>query len=349
MATPTRFSRRACCGPVQLQKLSICAASMHSVQVPHPPCRAPSMKPSPVAWRRPHAQQLKRSVVAATAASNSSSDPSVLAGLFMSYMQHAQGAQQAGGLTTPGATLHVQNLTFHPPGAEQPLLSNVSMQLPANSLGLIIGRSGSGKTTLLQVLAGLSDQTAGEIMLTRGSASGSHSHTATAEERMQQVGLVFQFPERHFLGEDLFQELTFTWPRSARFYAERQALAMRVQQVMSSVGLSSLPLHLSPLALSGGQQRRLALAIQLIRQPAVLLLDEPLAGLDWQSRAEVVALLRQLKQQCSLLVVSHDLRELSSLVDSAWEMKLGGAMVPVQWPPPDIGPAGRTPMNSDSE
>ena len=56
---------------------------------------------------------------------------------------------------------------------------------------------------------------------------------------------------------------------------------------MKAVGLEHVPLHLAPQALSGGQQRRLALAIQLIRQPSVLLLDEPLAGLDWQSRAEV--------------------------------------------------------------
>jgi ABC transporter len=71
--------------------------------------------------------------------------------LQMFYSQLAQ-QQQA---TTTGATLAVQHLTYHPPGAEQPLLNDVSFTLPANTMGLLIGRSGSGKTTLLQVCCGL--------------------------------------------------------------------------------------------------------------------------------------------------------------------------------------------------
>ncbi len=66
-------------------------------------------------------------------------------------------------------------------------------------------------------------------------------------------------------------------------------------QVLEAVGLQHVPLHVPPWALSGGQQRRLALAIQLVRGPALLLLDEPLAGLDWVARQEVVAILKKLK------------------------------------------------------
>jgi energy-coupling factor transporter ATP-binding protein EcfA2 len=115
------------------------------------------------------------------------------------------------------------------------------------------------------------------------------------------------------------------------FFAERQRLAVRLQQVVESVGLQSVPFDISPSLLSGGQQRRLALALQLVRQPSVLLLDEPLAGLDWRARAEVVQLLARLKHQCSLLVVSHDLREIAPLVDCAFRMQGGGRLEQVDW------------------
>ena len=74
--------------------------------------------------------------------------------------------------------------------------------------------------------------------------------------------------------------------------------------------------------------RRVALAVQLVRRPALLLLDEPLAGLDWRTRRELVGLLAALKRQCTVLVVSHDLRELAPLVDAAWEMRPGGKLAP---------------------
>lgn len=251
--------------------------------------------------------------------------------LQMFYSQLSQ--QQA---STTGATLTVQNLTYHPAGAEQPLLNDVSFTLPANQMGLLIGRSGSGKTTLLQVLAGFAQQTSGDIVFSNLQPAAGATSNGTAppassamEERMQKVGLVFQFPERHFLGEDVLQELTFAWPRT---YPERQQLSMRLPQVLTAVGMSEVPIELPPSSLSGGQQRRLALATQLVRQPSLLLLDEPLAGLDWKARAEVADMLRRLKGECTVLVVSHDLQELEPLVDCAWRMLPGGKLEPASWP-----------------
>jgi energy-coupling factor transporter ATP-binding protein EcfA2 len=153
---------------------------------------------------------------------------------------------------------------------------------------------------------------------------------------MRQVGLVFQFPERHFIGGDLLTELTFGWPRGTgpEAWAERAALSARLDRIARAVGLDAVPLQQAPTALSGGQQRKVALAIQLARQPALLLLDEPLAGLDWKARQEVVALLKLLKKECTLLVVSHDLREVAPLVDVAWRMRPGGKLESVVWPPP---------------
>jgi energy-coupling factor transporter ATP-binding protein EcfA2 len=97
--------------------------------------------------------------------------------------------------------------------------------------------------------------------------------------------------------------------------------------VAADVGLSGVGLDSSPSQLSDGYKRRLALAVQLARKPSVLLLDEPLAGLDWRARRDVAALLGQLKRECTLLVVSHDLRELTPMV-SGTRCKRGPSFTP---------------------
>jgi hypothetical protein len=119
-----------------------------------------------------------------------------LAGLFMAYAMQLQQAMQqqqaaAGGAgPSPGAQVVVRGLGFHPPGAEHPLLEGASFTLRPNQLGLLIGRSGSGKTTLLQLLAGLSEQTAGQIFIHRP-LPGDHASglllPTHIEQRMQQV------------------------------------------------------------------------------------------------------------------------------------------------------------------
>lgn len=120
-------------------------------------------------------------------------DSEGLAGMFKSYAQQMQEAMQqprpAG--PSPGANVMVKGVGFHPPGAEDPLLEDVSFHLKPNQLGLIIGRSGSGKTTLLQLLAGLTEQTSGDVFIHRPAAA---DHTSGLflpthiEQRMQQVG-----------------------------------------------------------------------------------------------------------------------------------------------------------------
>ncbi|HEY9662961.1 MAG TPA: energy-coupling factor ABC transporter ATP-binding protein, partial [Allocoleopsis sp.] len=93
-------------------------------------------------------------------------------------------------------------------------------------------------------------------------------------------------------------------------------------------GLAHLPLSTSPRSLSGGQQRRLALAVQLIRQPYLLLLDEPTAGLDWSMRRQLIGVLAKLKTEWSLLVVSHEPGEIAGIADRCWTLN-HGVLTPV--------------------
>jgi len=285
----------------------------------------------------------------------------------------AQGQAQVGSAAAQqsqsGPALHVANMVYQPPGTAAPLLDDVSMVLQPNQMGLIYGRSGSGKTSLLKIVAGLAQHNSGRVVVgaasqpvpqavdpavlsgngaapgmtaTTSPTAGQKAEGMGAGDRAQAAGMVFQFPERHFLGSTIQEELVFGWPNRPDDGMARLALTMRTRAVLEAVGMQQVDMLASPASLSDGYKRRLALAVQLIRGPAVLLLDEPLAGLDWRARADVADLLGKLKQECTVLVVSHDLHELEQQVDTAWEMKSGGRLVPAVWPPPKDGPAAES-------
>ncbi|NEQ44918.1 MAG: energy-coupling factor ABC transporter ATP-binding protein [Leptolyngbya sp. SIOISBB] len=202
--------------------------------------------------------------------------------------------------------LNLCDLSYHPASTPRPILQTLNLQLGPQQLGLVIGPSGSGKTTLLEILAGLAYPTAGEVRW--------RDQVLTPEALQQLAGLVFQFPERHFCGHNVLEELRLGHPELSK---------SRIVQTLESVGLGHLSLTAAPHALSGGQQRRLALAVQLIRQPYLLLLDEPTAGLDWSMRRQLISLLKKLKKDWSLLIVTHDAGELTELADRAWTLDHG--------------------------
>lgn len=202
--------------------------------------------------------------------------------------------------------LYLKNLTYHPPASSTAILKSIDLELAPQQLGLIIGPSGSGKSTLLEILSGLVSPTAGNVCW--------GTQELLPENLQELAGLVFQFPERHFCGGTILEELRLGHPEIG---------SERVKQALSDVGLENLPLHTPPQVLSGGQQRRLAVSVQLIRKPALLLLDEPTAGLDWSMRRQLVNLLSQLKQQRTLLVVTHDAGDLSAIADRCWSIQHG--------------------------
>lgn len=201
--------------------------------------------------------------------------------------------------------LYLKNLSYHPPASQIPILKSINLELAPQQLGLIVGPSGSGKSTLLEILSGLVEPTSGQVCW--------RDRELTPEELQQLGGLVFQFPERHFCGGTILEELRLGHPELG---------SDRVKLALQEVGLE-IPLHTAPHALSGGQQRRLALAVQLIRQPHLLLLDEPTAGLDWSMRRNLVSLLAKLKQHWTLFIVTHDASDLLGVADRCWTLSHG--------------------------
>jgi energy-coupling factor transport system ATP-binding protein len=208
--------------------------------------------------------------------------------------------------------LQLKGVGYHPPATPQPILQGIELLVPPQQLTLIIGASGSGKTTLLEILAGLAQPTRGRLEWEGQPLIGS--------QLQHLCGLVFQFPERHFCGATVLEELRLGHPEVGH---------TQVQAALTAVGLQDINRQTSPHDLSGGQQRRLALAVQLIRQPSILLLDEPTAGLDWSMKQQLIGLLRDLKQRWSLLVVTHDALDLEPLSDQCWRLQ-GGQLQPAQ-------------------
>ena len=131
-------------------------------------------------------------------------------------------------------------------------------------------------------------------------------------------GLVFQFPERYFLGLSVAQELRIG---HKRLTTEEQV------SVLTKVGLINLDLKKPPESLSGGQQRRLAMAVQLVRSPKVLLLDEPTAGLDWSVRNGIIELLAKLKDKQTILIVTHEPELFKDLNTDNYELN-NGQLIP---------------------
>ena len=185
--------------------------------------------------------------------------------------------------------LELTDIHYKPATAGSSILNGVSLTAQQGSPLLISGESGSGKTSLLEIISGMVGAQSGSITWKGASLN--------QRQRRWLCGVVFQFPERHFLGLSVSQELKLGHRRLA---GDDQI------EVLSQVGLHGVDNRQAPERLSGGQQRRLALAVQLLRKPEVLLLDEPTAGLDWSVRGEVLDLLFNPSRQHVLIVVTHE-------------------------------------------
>ena len=202
--------------------------------------------------------------------------------------------------------LQLSEVTYAPATVASPVLRGVSFRVERGKPLLIAGASGSGKTSLLEVISGLSAARSGSISW--------QGQVMSRRQRRGLCGIVFQFPERHFLGLNVSQELRL---------GHRRLGSDRQDQVLQRVGLKDIPRNTAPERLSGGQQRRLALAVQLLRGAEVLLLDEPTAGLDWSVRSDVLMLLSKLAQEQVLIVVTHEPELFHQWDSDRWRLESG--------------------------
>ena len=199
--------------------------------------------------------------------------------------------------------LVLQSIALQLGEAETPLLSSLSAWYPASHFGAILGPSGCGKSTLLKVIAGILPHTSGSIFW-QGKDLENEDLPA------HQLGYVPQFSctqPRLSVQENLF------YGARLRQKGKRQEIEARVEQVMEETGLQDLQDRRAGV-LSGGQLRRLSLAMELTTRPSLLLADEVTSGLDPKSEEEITELLSSLAREQGRLVllVTHSLRHMGS-------------------------------------
>lgn len=233
----------------------------------------------------------------------------------------------AGGGGRPGMALACEKVTFsYEEGRSRvQALDSVTFDQPAGCATALLGPTGSGKSTLLQVVRGLLDQQAGSVRL-----DGVAADDPLYEARRREVGLVFQMSELQLFAATALEDVAFGprqlgWPPPQAEQAAQAALA--------TVGLPVERFaHRHPHSLSGGEQRRLALAGVLAMRPRLLLLDEPFVGLDPRARQQLVAVLAALRAEgAGFILATHDIDLAWLLCDSRLLLDDGRLVVAGSW------------------
>ncbi len=191
-------------------------------------------------------------------------------------------------------------------------LKDVTLTIEEGSFFGIIGHTGSGKSTFIQHLNGLIPVEKG--LLTVGDINLSDKKKIVRKrykELRSKVGMVFQYPEYQLFAETVYEDVAFGF-RNFFPNADKEEEKRAVFETLALLGLGSEYVNQSPLDLSGGQKRRVAIAGVLVTKPEILVLDEPVAGLDPVGKNELMKILHALHENGvvkTVIIVSHDMDE----------------------------------------
>ena len=226
----------------------------------------------------------------------------------------------------PPVKIRINSLSFCYNGRK--VLCDTSVSFSKNTITAIVGPSGTGKSTFLMTLNRLweelpncSLQGTVEIRF-NGVFSNIYDKDYAVDKLRRQVGMVFQTPNP--LPMSIFKNVAF--PLQLAGERDKGMIHARVEEALLKVRLwDEVKDRLSEnaLSLSGGQQQRMCIARAMILQPEILLLDEPTSSLDHKATETIEQLLLQLKQSCTVLVVSHYLDQVKRIADRVVELQDG--------------------------
>ena len=199
-------------------------------------------------------------------------------------------------------------------------LSDVSLTIEDGSYTALIGHTGSGTSTILQLLNGLLVPSQGSVRVF-DTLITSNSKNKDIRQIRKQVGLVFQFAENQIFEETVLKDVAFG-PQN--FGVSEEDAEQIAREKLALVGIDESLFNRSPFELSGGQMRRVAIAGILAMEPAILVLDEPTAGLDPLGRKELMNLFKKLHQSgMTIVLVTHLMDDVAEYANQVYVMEKG--------------------------
>ncbi len=208
-------------------------------------------------------------------------------------------------------------------------LRNVSFEITAGEMVFLTGHSGAGKSTLFKLLAAIERPTSGSIVINGQNLASLRRHAIPYLRR--KLGLIFQ--DRKLLFDRTVLD-NVLFPLAIVGHPVREA-QRRAQAALAKVGLPNRD-QTFPIALSGGEQQRLAIARAVVNRPAIILADEPTANLDAASASEILEIFRAFQQVgVTVLIATHDPLSLPNLKPRFLRLDKGEMSEPAREPPAD--------------
>lgn len=192
---------------------------------------------------------------------------------------------------------------------EKVAIDGINVTIPQGQLVGIIGHTGSGKSTFIQHLNALLQPSSGRVFC---GGQDINADKISRRDVKWKVGLVFQYPEYQLFEETVYKDIAFG-PRNMKLGTEE--IDRRVREAASFVGVDEELFESSPLELSGGQKRRIAIAGVIAMRPEVLILDEPTAGLDPAGCEQILENICDYREKtgATVLIVSHNMDDVARL------------------------------------
>ena len=204
----------------------------------------------------------------------------------------------------------------------KPFIDNLDLKIDDGEMVGIIGNTGSGKSTFVRLIAGLIKSDSGKIIIDGDDITNKKFNKKILRRKL---GIVFQFPEMQLFEQTIEKDIFFGLKQYKLTYDEK---CKRAKEALELLGLDFEEIKdKSPLALSGGEKRKVAVAGILVCKPKYLIFDEPIAGLDCNSRESFMKLLLALKQNgTTIIIISHNTDYLAEYADRILVMD-GGKIV----------------------